>query len=30
MDDQLPDSEKEWSQGNATDFDPEQYENDYK
>lgn len=30
MDDQLPNSEKEWIQGNATDFDPEQYENDYK
>lgn len=27
MDDQLPQSEKEWSQGSATDFNPEEYEN---
>jgi|TARA_Y100000004_G_C8771328_1_gene350861 hypothetical protein len=26
MDDQLPDSEREWSQGDATEFNPEQYE----
>ena len=26
MDDQLPQSEKEWSQGDATEFNPEQYE----
>ena len=27
MDDQLPQSEQEWSQGSATDFNPEEYEN---
>ena len=26
MDDQLPQSEQEWSQGDATEFNPEQYE----
>ena len=26
MDDQLPQSEQEWSKGDATDFNPEQYE----
>ena len=26
MDDQLPQSEKEWSQGSGTDFNPEEYE----
>ena len=25
-DDELPHSEKEWSQGDATEFNPEQYE----
>ena len=36
MDDQLPQSEQEWSQGSATAFDPNEYEsqlsnkNDYK
>ena len=35
MDDQLPQSEQEWSQRPATDFDPQEYEqqlgqNDYK
>ena len=27
MDDQLPQSEQEWSQGEATEFNPEEYEN---
>ena len=26
MDDQLPQSEQQWSQGDATEFNPEQYE----
>ena len=26
MDDQLPQSEQEWSQGDATEFNPEEYE----
>lgn len=26
MDDQLPQSEKDWSQGSATDFNPEEYD----
>ena len=26
MDDQLPQSEQEWSQGSATEFNPEEYE----
>ena len=35
MDDQLPQSEQEWSQGSATEFNPNEYEqqlskNDYK